>query len=67
MHTMSQQSKVTDVFDRFANEAWDALYDERGTELDNWKFIQRRLRVEELLAGEKPGRRVEPKQHDHFH
>lgn len=52
----SQQSTVVEVFDRFSGEAWDALYDETGPQLDNWKFIQRKLRVEELLASEKPGR-----------
>ncbi|MFZ2643791.1 MAG: methyltransferase domain-containing protein [Verrucomicrobiia bacterium] len=52
----SQQPTVVEVFDRFSGEAWDALYDERGPLLDNWKFIQRKLRVEELLASEKPGR-----------
>lgn len=52
----SQQPTVVEVFDRFSGEAWDALYDERGPQLDNWKFIQRKLRVEELLANEKPGR-----------
>ena len=52
----SQQAAVVEVFDRFSGEAWDALYDERGSLSDNWKFIQRKLRVEELLASEKPGR-----------
>ena len=52
----SQQPTVVEVFDRYSGEAWDALYDERGPQLDNWKFIQRKLRVEELLASEKPGR-----------
>ena len=52
----SQQQTVVEVFDRFSGDAWDALYDERGPQLDNWKFIQRKLRVEELLASEKPGR-----------
>jgi len=54
--TASQQATVVEMFDRFSGEAWDALYDEQGPQLDNWKFIQRKLRVEELLANEKPGR-----------
>jgi ubiquinone/menaquinone biosynthesis C-methylase UbiE len=56
VNAASQQAVVVEVFDRFSGEAWDALYDERGALSDNWKFIQRKLRVEELLAGEKPGR-----------
>ncbi|MCX6907947.1 MAG: methyltransferase domain-containing protein, partial [Verrucomicrobia bacterium] len=52
----SQQATVVEMFDRFSGEAWDALYDEQGPQLDNWKFIQRKLRVEELLANEKSGR-----------
>ncbi|MCX6899644.1 MAG: methyltransferase domain-containing protein [Verrucomicrobia bacterium] len=51
----SQQQTVVRVFDRFSGDTWDALYDDRGPQLDNWKFIQRKLRVEELLANEKPG------------
>ncbi|MBI5396343.1 MAG: class I SAM-dependent methyltransferase [Verrucomicrobia bacterium] len=53
---MSQQPTVIKVFDRFSGEAWDALYDEHAPAVDTWKFIQRKLRVEELLATEKPGR-----------
>lgn len=53
---MSQQPTVIRVFDRFSGEAWDALYDEHAPAVDTWKFIQRKLRVEELLATEKPGR-----------
>jgi ubiquinone/menaquinone biosynthesis C-methylase UbiE len=53
---MSQQQTVIQVFDRFSGDAWDALYDEHAPAVDTWKFIQRKLRVEELLATEKPGR-----------
>jgi ubiquinone/menaquinone biosynthesis C-methylase UbiE len=55
-HAPSQQRTVVETFDRFSGEAWDALYDEKGPQLDNWKFIQRKLRVEELLSNERPGR-----------
>jgi ubiquinone/menaquinone biosynthesis C-methylase UbiE len=53
---MSQQETVIKVFDRFSGDTWDALYDEHAPAVDTWKFIQRKLRVEELLAVEKPGR-----------
>jgi hypothetical protein len=35
---MSQQAKVTEVFDRFAGEAREALHRERDPALDNRKF-----------------------------
>ena len=55
-NTSSQQATVVKLFDRFSGEAWDALYDGGQSLADNWKFIQRKLRVEELLVGEKAGR-----------
>lgn len=53
---MSQQPTVIKVFDRFSGDAWDSLYDEHGPAVDTWKFIQRKLRMEDLLAPETPGR-----------
>ena len=52
----SQQAAVVEIFDRFSGNAWDALYDEGRSLAENWKFIQRKLRVEDLLTSEKAGR-----------
>ena len=52
----SQQAAVVEIFDRFSGKAWDALYQEGRSLAENWKFIQRKLRVEDLLTGEKAGR-----------
>jgi len=38
---MSQQARVTEVFDRFAGEAWESLQQERGPALDNRGFVWR--------------------------